>query len=91
MSNNASSSEDSDSDSPAIFPAVSSMHGRDLTRTFVHLEKRSKSVPRGAAIQKLQDAGRMKNIGFKRKESAAEIERKLLDNFPTLAGKDMSW
>lgn len=50
MSNNVSSSEDSDSDFFVIFFVVSSMYGRDLIRTFVYFEKRSKFVSRGAVI-----------------------------------------
>ena len=96
MSNNSepSSTTESDSDSDVGTVAtnrVQTSHaGRGLKRTFVHLRKRRKTVPRKSAWKKLIDAGRVKEIVFKRSHTAVEIETSLLANFQPLPGLDMS-
>lgn len=84
------SSSESDSDVPSIadLPLYA---GRALTRTFIYLPTRIQTVPRKTAFKKLVDAGRVKDVGFRRSKSAATITDSLVATFPTLAGLDLSW
>ena len=82
---------ESDSDVPGTGSGGKPYARRALSRVFIHLDKRVKAVPRKSALEKLKNAGRVKEIAFTRNHSAQEIESLLLTNFPTLAGLDMSW
>lgn len=91
-SDRSSSESSSESDSDVQNVADPPLHaGRALTRTFIHLPKRIQTVPRKTAFKKLVDAGRVKDVGFRRSESASTITDSLVAAFPTLAGLDLSW
>jgi len=91
-SDRSTSESSSESDSDVQNVADPPLHaGRALTRTFIHLPKRIQTVPRKTAFKKLVDAGRVKDVGFRRSESASTITDSLVAAFPTLAGLDLSW
>lgn len=91
-SNRSTSESSFESDSDVPIAADQPLHaGRSLTRTFIHLPKRRQTVPRKTALKKLVDAGRVKEVKFRRSESAATIADNLVAAFPTLAGLDLSW
>ena len=91
-SNHSTSESSSESDSDVQNVADPPLHaGRALTRTFIHLPNRIQTVFRKTAFKKLVDTGRVKDVGFGRRESAATITDSLVAAFPTLAGLDLSW
>lgn len=91
-SNRSTSKSSSESDSDVQNVADLPLHaGWAFTRTFIHLPKRIQTVPRKTAFKKLVDTGRVKDVGFRKRESATTITDRLVAAFPTLAGLDLSW
>jgi len=66
------------------------MANRALTRTVIFLDKRPTAVPSNVYYERLLKGGRVKEIFFTKNTTAQEMEGKILDCFPSLAGSDLS-
>lgn len=63
---------------------------RAFSRTFVHLDKRLQKAPTKKEFEKLEKAGRAKDLAFTKNNTARDMQRILLANLPTLTGLDLS-
>lgn len=66
------------------------MANRALSRTVIFLDKRLTSVPSYVYYERLLKGGRVKEIFFMKNTTSQEMGGKILDCFPSLAGRDLS-
>lgn len=85
---NVNMSDSSDSD---VAPLCPKRHGsRAFSRTFVHLDKRTRAMPNRNEFNRLRAAGRVKEIAFTKNHTATDMQQLLLFHFPSLVDLDLS-
>ena len=66
------------------------MAKRALCRTVIFLDRRLTAVPSNVYYERLLKGGRVTEIFFTKNTTSQEMEGKILDRFPSLAGSHLS-